>query len=104
MMNAGRRGLILRWAAGIGGVLLISGGNVLGSLAWRLALAGGMAADTATLLRWCVTAGVWLVALPISALCYALGAAWDRIDAMRMWLSSLDTAVRNQAARPDGER
>ena len=92
----GRRGLTVKWAAGICGMLFIGGGNVLGVMAHRMAAAGGMPWDDAALLRWCVTGAVWAVGLCLTAVTYALGAAMEKIDAMEMWIMNLDTAVRNR--------
>lgn len=95
-MNTGRRGLILKWTAGLLGMLAIGGGNILGTIVQRVMYADGMVWENAELLRWCVTGGVWLIGLIVCALAYALGAALEKIDILEMWLSSLDTAVRNR--------
>lgn len=95
-MNNGRRGLILKWAAGVIGMLAIGGGNILGTIVQKVMYSGGMVWENAETLRWCVTGGVWLIGLMVCALAYALGAALEKIDILEMWLSSLDTAVRNQ--------
>lgn len=92
----GKRRLMVKWAAGICGMLFIGGGNVLGVMAHRMAAVGGMAWDDAGLLRWCVTGGIWAVGACLTAVTYALGAAMEKIDAMEMWIMSLDTAVRNR--------
>lgn len=95
-MANGRRGLILKWAAGIGCMLVIGCGNVLGIMVQKIMYAQGMIMENAQLLRWCMTGGIWLLGVIICALAYALGAALERIDGMEMWLCSLDTAVRNR--------
>lgn len=90
-MQAGKRGWTLKILAAIAAALFVGGGNLLGTLVSGLAQGPEW-----MLLRWGVTGAIWLTGLIISALLYALGAAWDRIDVMEMWLSSLDTAVRNR--------
>ena len=95
-MGGGRKGLTVKWLAGICGMLFVGGGNVLGVMAHRLAFTGGAAWETAALLRWIVTGGLWALGAVLTAVIYALGAAMQRIDALEMWLMSLDTAVRNQ--------
>ena len=95
-MNNGRRGLILKWAAGVGGMLAIGGGNILGTMVQKIMYAGGMLWENAEMLRWCVTGGIWLLGILVCGLAYALGAAMEKIDMLEMWLSSLDTAVRNR--------
>lgn len=94
-MNGGRKGMFIKWAAGIAGALSVGGGNVLGVIAQRLA-AGGLNAGDALLMRWCVTGFVWLIGIALAAVVYQLGAALERIDTLEMWILSLDTAVRNR--------
>lgn len=95
-MENGRKGLTVKWLAGVCGMIFIGAGNVIGALAHGLAVGGGMLWESATLLRWLVTGGIWTVGLALTAVIYALGAAMQRIDVLEMWISSLDTAVRNQ--------
>jgi len=93
-MGEGRKGLTVKWAAGICGMIFIGGGNLLGMMAEGMA--GTLAAGEAALLRWCVTGAIWAVGLCLTAVTYALGAAMEKIDAMELWIMSLDTAVRNR--------
>ena len=95
-MGNGRRGLTVKWLAGICGMLFVGGGNMIGVLAHGLAFRAGVAWETATLLRWLVSGGLWAVGGVLTAVIYALGAAMERIDVLEAWISSLDTAVRNQ--------
>ena len=95
-MGDGRRGLAVKWLAGICGMLFVGAGNVIGVMAHGLAVAGGMIWESANLLRWLVTCGLWAVGGVLTAVIYALGAAMQRIDVLELWLSSLDTAVRNR--------
>ena len=95
-MRDGRKGLTVKWLAGICGMLFVGGGNVLGVMAQAMAFECGAAWETAALLRWLVTGGLWALGAILTALIYALGAAMQRIDTLEMWLMSLDTAVRNQ--------
>ena len=95
-MGDGRKGLTVKWLAGICGMLLVGGGNALGALAHGLAVRSGMLWESATLLRWLVTGGLWALGAVLTAVIYALGAAMQRIDALELWLMSLDTVVRNQ--------
>lgn len=95
-MGGGRKGLTVKWLAGICGMIFVGGGNVLGVMAHRLAFAGGAAWETAALIRWIATGGLWALGAVLTAVIYALGAAMQRIDALEMWIMSLDTAVRNQ--------
>lgn len=95
-MGSGRKGLTVKWLAGICGMLFVGGGNVLGVMAHRLAVESGMIWESAVLLRWLVTGGLWALGAVFTAVIYALGAAMERIDVLEMWISSLDTAVRNQ--------
>ena len=97
-MGNGRRGLTVKWAAGILGMLFIGGGNILGTALQRILYTGGAVWEDASLIRWCVTVAVWGTGLCLSAVTYALGAALEKMDAMQMWIFSLDTAVRNQQA------
>ena len=95
-MGNGRKGLTVKWLAGICGMLFVGGGNVLGAMAQAMAFECGAALDSQALLRWLVTGGIWALGAVLTALIYALGAAMQRIDTLEMWLMSLDTAVRNQ--------
>ena len=95
-MGNGRRGLTVKWLAGICGMLFVGGGNVVGVIVQRLAYTSGAAWETAALLRWLTCGGLWLTGGVLTAVIYALGAAMERIDRLEMWLLSLDTAVRNQ--------
>ena len=95
-MGGGRRGLAVKWLAGICGMVFVGAGNIAGVMARGLYLAGGMIAENAELIRWLVTGGIWLVGGVLTAVIYALGAALQRIDVLEMWLNSLDTAVRNR--------
>ena len=95
-MGDGRKGLIVKWLAGICGMVFVGAGNMVGAMAHGLAVSGGMLWESATLLRWLVTGGIWLVGIALTAVLYALGASMQRIDVLEMWISSLDTAVRNQ--------
>ena len=95
-MNGGRKGMFVKWTAGIAGALSFGGGNLLGTMAFRLAAAGGLNAGDALLLRWCVTGFVWLIGIALAAAVYQLGGALERIDTLEMWILSLDTAVRNR--------
>ncbi len=94
-MNGGRKGMFVKWTAGIAGALSVGGGNLLGVIAQRMA-AGGLNAGDALLLRWCVTGFVWLISIALAAAVYQLGGALERIDTLEMWILSLDTAVRNR--------
>ena len=94
-MGGGRRGLTVKWLAGICGMIFVGAGNVLGVMAHGMAVTGGMVWESADVLRWLVTGGLWAVGGVLTAVIYALGAAMQRIDALEMWLMSLDTAVRN---------
>ena len=95
-MGDGRKGLMVKWLAGICGMLFVGGGNILGALAQSMAFECGAAADSQTLLRLLVTGGLWALGVILTALIYALGAAMQRIDTLEMRLMNLDTAVRNQ--------
>ena len=95
-MGNGRRGLTVKWAAGILGMLFVGGGNILGTALMRILYTGGVVWEDASFVRWGVTIAVWAVGVALSAVTYALGAALERMDAMEMWILSLDTAVRNQ--------
>lgn len=95
-MGNGRKGLTVKWLAGICGMLFVGGGNVVGMIAQRLAYEGGAVWETAALLRWLATGGLWAIGGVLAAVIYALGAAMERIDVLEAWLLSLDTAVRNQ--------
>lgn len=95
-MQDGRRGLTVKWLAGVCGMLFVGGGNALGVMAQAMAFECGAALDSQALLRWLVTGGLWVLGAILTALIYALGAAMQRIDTLEMWLMSLDTAVRNQ--------
>lgn len=95
-MGNGRKGLTVKWLAGICGMLFVGGGNVVGVLVQRLAYEGGAAWETAALMRWLVSGGLWAIGGVLTAVIYALGAAMERIDILEAWLLSLDTAVRNQ--------
>jgi len=95
-MGGGRKGLTVKWLAGICGMIFIGAGNLIGALAHALAVGGGMVWESAALLRWLVTGGIWLTGLALTAAIYALGAAMQRIDMLEAWILSLDTAVRNQ--------
>ena len=92
------RGYAVRWAGGMCAVLFIGAGNVLGTMAQRLLYEAGTALswDQISLIRWCVTGGVWLMGLAIGAAVYLLGAALERVDVLEEWVVSLDTAVRNR--------
>ncbi len=92
-MTTGKRGWTLKILSALCAALFVGAGNVLGVLAGNLVQGSQWA-----LMRWGVTGVVWLTGVALSALLYALGAAWDRIDVMEMWLNSLDTAVRNSRA------
>lgn len=95
-METGRRGLIIKWLAGLCGMLFIGGGNMLGVLAHALAAGNGMIRESADMLRWLVTGGLWLIGLVLTAAVYALGTAAERIDRLEARLAALDTAFRNQ--------
>lgn len=95
-MGGGRRGLMTKWLAGIAGMIFVGAGNVIGVLAHGMAVRGGMLWENANLLRWLTTGGIWFVGAVLTAVIYALGAALERIDTLEMWISSLDTAVRNR--------
>jgi len=47
-------------------------------------------------MRWLASGGLWAIGGVLTAVIYALGAAMERIDVLEIWISSLDTAVRNQ--------
>ena len=96
-MGEGRRGLAVKWLAGICGMIFVGAGNAVGVMAHGLAVGSGMLWETATLLRWLVTGGLWMIGAALTAVIYALGAAMQRIDTLEMWISSLDTAVRNRS-------
>jgi len=95
-MKNGHRGLSVKWLAGICGMLFVGGGNVVGVMVQRLAYEGGAAWETAALMRWLASGGLWAIGGVLTAVIYALGAAMERIDVLEIWISSLDTAVRNQ--------
>ena len=95
-MGNGRKGLRVKWLAGICGMLFVGGGNVLGVMAQSMAFEFGAGWESQTLLRWLVTGGLWALGAVLTAVIYALGAAMERIDILEAWLLSLDTAVRNQ--------
>lgn len=98
-MGAGKRGLRVKWAAGLLGMLFVGGGNILGTVLQRILYEGGTVWESALLVRWCVTISVWATGIALCAAVYALGAVIERADNLEMWLMSLDTAVRNQHAR-----
>ena len=95
-MNGGRRGLAVKWMAGICGMLFIGAGNVLGVMARSMAFECGAALESQALLRLLVTGGMWALGGILTAVIYALGAAMQKIDAQEMWIMNLDTAVRNR--------
>lgn len=95
-MGSRRRGLSVKWLGGICGMLFVGGGNAVGALAQRLVYESGMVWETAALLRWVVTGGLWFIGGVLAAVIYALGAVMERTDQLEMRLLSLDTAVRNQ--------
>lgn len=95
-MENGRKGLTVKWLAGICGMIFVGAGNVIGVLAHGMAVRNGMLWESAALLRWLVTGGIWLIGTALTAVIYALGAAMQRIDVLEMWIMSIDTAVRNQ--------
>lgn len=97
-MGGGRKGLAVKWAAGILGMLFVGGGNILGTILHRVLVNGGTVWADAVFLRWCTTVTVWAVGIALCAVTYALGAALERMEVMEMWLCSLDTAVRNGQA------
>lgn len=103
MDMGGKRGLAVKWAAGITGMLFVGGGNILGTMIQKLMYGSGALWENALAGRWCATIAVWAVGAALSATIYALGAAMERIDVLEMWLMSLDTAVRNGNAQEKTE-
>ncbi len=95
-MGDGRKGRMVKWLGGLTGTLLIGLGNVVGTMIQRMFVEGGMAWESAGILRWLVAGGVWMIGLLLAAVIYGLGAALEKIDVLESWIVSMDTAVRNQ--------
>ena len=74
-MKNGHRGLTVKWLAGICGMLFVGGGNVVGVMVQRLAYEGGAAWETAALMRWLASGGLWGIGGVLTAVIYALRCA-----------------------------
>ena len=95
-MESGRKGLTVKWLAGICGMLFIGGGNMIGAMAQGMAFECGAALESQMTVRLLATGGTWAVGLILTAVIYALGGAMQKIDRLELWIMNLDTAVRNQ--------
>ena len=54
-MENGRKGLTVKWLAGVCGMIFVGGGNALGVMAQSIAFECGAALNSQTLIRWLVT-------------------------------------------------